>query len=466
MEKSWVVIGLEYQAAIIGAGPGGYVAALHAARLGMKVCLIEKSKVGGVCLNQGCIPTKTLVGSAKVFSLITKAADYGIEAGTDARPDWQRILERKNQVVARLVKGIHYLLDQAKVELINGTAAFASGHELKITLTDGTERSVGAEKIIIATGSEPSVPEFFNYDGAKVITSNEALELPELPESLAIVGGGVIGCEFASIFATFGVKVTIVELMDQLIPNLDSEISGSLRLQLKKKGIEIRTATAVNEGLQEETGVRLILSDGKELSTAKVLVSIGRKPNSGQLGLEGIGVKLNAKGRIEVNQNLQTNLPWIYAIGDVNDQPWDLAHAASFQGVAAVRHLAGEPAVWSDEAMPNCIFTDPEVATVGMTVQEAADQGWETVTSKAAFLANGKALAQGEAAGMVKVVADKKSRRILGVQIIGPEASDLIAEAALAVKHHLTVEQLAGTIHAHPTLAESLHEAAEGILRL
>ncbi|MGE5607152.1 MAG: dihydrolipoyl dehydrogenase [Bacteroidota bacterium] len=455
---------MDYQVAIIGAGPGGYVAALHAARLGMKVCLIEKSEVGGVCLNQGCIPTKTLVGSAKTFSLITKAAEYGIQAGTDARPDWKRILERKNQVITRLVKGIHYLLDQAKVELINGTAAFVSGHELKITLTDGTERSVGAEKIIIATGSEPNVPEFFNYDGAKVITSNEVLDLPELPESLAIIGGGVIGCEFASIFATFGVKVTIVELMDQLIPNLDSEISGSLRLQLKKKGIEIRTATAVNEALQEETGVRLILSDGKELSTAKVLVSIGRKPNSGQLGLEGIGVKLNAKGRIEVNQNLQTNLPWIYAIGDVNDQPWDLAHAASFQGIAAAKHLSGKPVVWSVEAMPNCIFTDPEVATVGMTAQEAVAEGLEAVTSKAPFLANGKALAQGEAVGFIKVVADKKSHRILGVQIIGPEASNLIAEAGLAVKHHLTIEQLTETIHAHPTLAESLHEAAEGIL--
>ena len=457
---------MDYQVAIIGAGPGGYVAALHGARLGLKVCLIEKSEVGGVCLNQGCIPTKTLVGSAKVFSLVTKAADYGIEAGTDARPDWKRILERKNQVVARLVKGIHYLLDQAKVELINGTAAFSSEHELKITLTDGTERSVGAEKIIIATGSEPSVPEAFSYDGAKVITSNEALTLPELPESLAIIGGGVVGCEFASIFATLGVKVTIVELMDQLIPNLDPEISGSLRLQLKKKGIAIRTSVSVNDVLKEENGVRLILSEGKDLDASKVLVSIGRRPNINRLGLEDIGVKLNSKGRILVNQYLQTNLPWIYAVGDVNDQPWDLAHAASFQGITAIEHLSGKPAVWSDEAMPNCIFTDPEVATVGMTAQEAAAQGLEAVTSKASFLANGKALAQGEAVGFIKVVADKKSRRILGVQIIGPEASDLIAEAGLAVKHHLTVEQLAGTIHAHPTLAESLHEAAEGILRL
>ncbi len=452
---------MEYQVAVIGAGPGGYVAALHAARLGMKVCLIEKAEVGGVCLNWGCIPTKTLVGSAKVFSLITKASEYGIQIDKEASPDWKRILERKNQVVARLVKGIHYLLDQDKVELISGTAVFASEHELKITLPDGTVRTLQAEKIIVATGSEPHVPEVFKYDGAKVITSNEALVLPELPETLVIIGGGVIGCEFASIFATFGVKVTIVELMDQLIPNLDPEISGSLRLQLKKKGIEIRTSTSVKEVMKELDGVRLILSDGKDLSAAKVLVSIGRKPNSSRLGLEGIGVKINTKGRIVVNQNLHTNLSWIYAIGDVNDQPWDLAHAASFQGITAVKHLAGEPVAWSDEAMPNCIFTDPEVATVGMTAREAADGGLEAVTSKAAFLANGKALAQGEAVGFVKVIADKNSRRILGVQIIGPEASDLIAEAALAVKQHLTVEQLAETIHAHPTLAEILHEAGE-----
>lgn len=457
---------MEYQVAIIGAGPGGYVAALHAARLGMRVCLIEKSEVGGVCLNQGCIPTKTLVGSAKVFSLLTKAAEYGIQTGSDARPDWKRILERKNQVIARLVKGIHYLLDQAKVELISGTAVFSSEHELQITLADGTKRSVKAEKIIVATGSEPSVPDVFDYDGVRVITSNESLTLPELPESLVIIGGGVIGCEFASIFATFGVKVTIVEVMDQLIPNLDPEISGSLRLQLKKKRIEIRTSTSVSEVLKEESGVRLILSDGKDLFTSKALVSIGRRPSSSQLGLEEIGVKLDSRGRIQVNRHLQTNHPWIYGIGDVNDQPWDLAHAASFQGITAVEHLAGKPVVWSDEAMPNCIFTDPEVATVGMTVQEATAQGWDAVTSKAPFLANGKALAQGEAVGFIKLVADKKSGRILGAQIIGPEASDLIAEAALAVKHHLTIGQLARTIHAHPTLAESVKEAAEGILRL
>lgn len=466
MEKSETVIRMDYQVAIIGAGPGGYKAALHAARLGMKVCLIEKSEVGGICLNQGCIPTKTLVGSAKVFSLITKAADFGIQAGTEARPDWKRILERKNQVIARLAKGIHYLIDQAQVELINGTARFASEHELKITLSDGSERLVVAEKIIIATGSEPSVPEVFRYDGVKVITSNEALDLPELPESLAIIGGGVVGCEFASIFATFGVKVTVVELMDQLIPGLDPEISGSLRLQLKKKGIEIHTATSVKEVFQEEIGVNLMLSDEKVLDVSKVLVSIGRRPNIKELCLENIGVKLNSKGRIQVNQYLQTNLPWIYAIGDVNDQPWDLAHAASFQGVAAVKHLSGEPAAWSDEAMPNCIYTDPEVAAVGMSAQEAAAEGLEVVTSKASFLANGKALAQGEPVGFIKVVAAKESRRILGVQIIGPEASDLIAEAGLAVKHHLTIEQLAETIHAHPTLAESLQEVAEGMVKL
>ena len=452
---------MKYQVAIIGAGPGGYVAAIHAARIGMKVCVIEQDEVGGVCLNRGCIPTKTLVGSAKVSSLVKRAADYGITINGDVSPDWDRILKRKKEVVARLIKGIHYLFAQNKVELIKGQAVLEAGPIIRVTNGDGSEKKVQADKIIIATGSEPHVPEVFKYDGNRVITSNEALDLSELPESIVIIGGGVIGCEFASIFATFGVKVTIVELMDQLLPNLDSEISGSLRLQLKKKGIEILAGTSVNEVKKAEDGVRLILANGKELISAKVLVSIGRKPNSGHLNLEGIGVKLNSKGRIQVNERLETNLPGIYAIGDVNDQPWDLAHAASFQGIAVVERIAGNPVVWSDEAMPNCIFTEPEVATVGMTAQEAADQGIEVATSKAAFLANGKALAQGEAVGFVKVVAEKKNHRILGVQIIGPEASDLIAEAALAVKHRLTVEQLAGTIHAHPTLAESFHEAVQ-----
>lgn len=452
---------MEYQVAIIGAGPGGYVAAIRAARLGMKVCIIERDEVGGVCLNRGCIPTKTLVGSAKILSLVKRAAEYGVRINGEAGPDWNRILERKREVVARLVKGILYLFEQNKVELIRGQAGFETGRQLKVALNNGTERMVQAENIIIATGSEPQVPEVFKYDGINVLTGDEALELPELPGSMIIIGGGVIGCEFASIFSAFGVKVTIVELTERLIPNLDPEVSGSLRLQLKKKGIEILTGTSVNKALKEEKGIKLILSNGKELLADKVLVAIGRKPNSDRLGLERIGVKINSRGRIKVNQSLQTNLPWIYAIGDVNDRPWDLAHAASFQGVAAVERIAGKPVVWSDEAMPSCIFTEPEVATVGITSQEAVDLGLEAVTAKTPFLANGKALAQGEAAGFVKVVADKKSRRILGVQIIGPEAGDLIAEAALAVKHHLTVEQLAETIHAHPTLAESLHEACE-----
>jgi dihydrolipoamide dehydrogenase len=459
--KGRVVISLEYQVAIIGAGPGGYVAAIHAARLGLKVCVIERNEVGGVCLNRGCIPTKTLVGSAKVSSLIKKAADYGIKINGEISPDWNRILGRKNEVVARLVKGIHYLFEQNKVELIRGEAAFEVGRTIKVSLNDGSERKIQADKIIIATGSEPYVPEVFKYDGNRVITSNEALDLSELPESMVIIGGGVIGCEFASIFATFGVRVTIVELMEQLIPNLDSEVSGSLRLQLKKKGIEILTGTSINEVRITEDGVGLILANGKELRSSKVLVSIGRKPNSGRLNLEEIGILLDSKGRIQVNERLETNLRGIYAIGDVNDRPWDLAHAASFQGITVVEEIAGNTVVWSDEAMPNCIFTDPEVATVGMTAQEAAAQGVEVAISKAAFLANGKALAQGEAVGFVKVVADKKNHRILGVQIIGPEASDLIAEAALAVKNRLTVEQLTGTIHAHPTLAESFHEAVQ-----
>jgi dihydrolipoamide dehydrogenase len=457
---------VDYQVAVIGAGPGGYVAALQAARRGKKVCLIERAEVGGICLNWGCIPTKTLVASAKVFSLVQKAGEYGIAVGQPS-VDWSKVRERQAGVVKRLVNGVLYLLQQHQVELIRGAAVFRDPHRLGVTGVDGAFRELTAEQIIIATGSAPQIPARFPYDGRRVITSDEALALERLPESLVIVGGGVIGCEFASIMAAFGVKVTIVEMLESLIPNLDREVSASLRLQLKKKGIAVLTGAAVQE-VRVPTGteagpVQVSLADGQTLAAEKLLVAIGRRPNSRDLGLEGIGVTVAENGRIPVNEQLQTNLPWIYAIGDVNDQPWDLAHAASFQGSAAARHLAGESVRWRDELIPNCIFTEPEVAAVGLSLEEATARGIAATVGKFAFLANGKAQAQGEAAGFVKVVAETGTGRLLGVQIIGPGASDLIAEAALAIKNGLTAAAVAATVHAHPTLAEAFYEACESL---
>lgn len=453
---------MDYQLAVIGAGPGGYVAAIHAARLGQRVCLIERDEVGGVCLNRGCIPTKTLVATAKVFTTVKRAGEYGITAGAPS-VDWGRVRQRQAEVVQRLVNGVLYLLRQHQVELIRGTAAFDDPHRLTITDGDGTERQITAERIIIATGSVPQLPEFFQYDGRQVITSDEALALERLPESLLIVGGGVIGCEFGSIMAGFGVKVTIVEMLPSLIPNLDKEVSASLRLQLKKRGIEVLTGAAVREIHKEPGQVRVVLADERAPAAEQLLVAIGRRPNAGRLGLERIGVALAGNGRIPVNAQLQTNLPWIYAIGDVNDRPWDLAHAASFQGIIAARHGAGETVSWMDEVIPNCIFTEPEVATVGLSIDEAAARGLDAIFAKFAFLANGKAQAQGEAAGFVKAVAERTTGRLLGVQIIGPGASDLIAEAALAIQNGLSAAAVAGTVHAHPTLAEAFYETCEAL---
>ncbi len=451
---------MDYDVAVVGAGPGGYVAALHAVKLGKRVCLIERDEVGGICLNWGCIPTKALVASAKVFANIQKATEYGITVGAPA-VDWTKVRERQAGVVKRLVTGVRYLLQQAQVELIRGTAQLSGVQTLVITTPDGQTSRISADRIILATGSQPLVPGLFEYDGRQVITSNEALTMAALPESLAIVGGGVVGCEFASIMASFGVKVTIIEMLENLLPFADKEISSTLRLQFKKKGVAVQTGVAVQSVRKTAAAVELTLANGQVIAAAHLLVAIGRRPNSADLGLEALGVAIAPNGRVPVNEHLQTNLPWLYAIGDLNDQPFDLAHTASFQGICAVRHLAGAAGIWTNEAIPNCIFTEPEVAAVGLTADEATAQGIEVTTAKLAFLANGKAQAQGEAVGFVKVVAEKDSGKLRGVHIIGPNASDLIAEATLAVKQGLTAVAITQTVHAHPTLAEAFLDACE-----
>ena len=456
---------MDYRLAIIGAGPGGYVAAIRGAQLGMKVCLIERDEVGGVCLNWGCIPTKTLAASAKVFSLIKRAAEFGIGV-SDIRLESAQMYDRKDQVVKRLVNGILFLLQKNKIDLVRGSASFLTEHELIIAGNDGSERRITAESIIIASGSIPQLPEIFQYDGLQVISSNEALSFTSLPTAMVIVGGGVVGCEFASIFNILGVKVTLVEMLPNLLPNLDPEVSSSLRLQFKKKGITVLTATPVREIRKNSDHVDVIVGEGQELKAEKVLVAIGRKPNITGLNLDKIGIDTAPNGRIKVNPFLETNWPGIFAIGDVNDQPWDLAHAASAQGIIAVSNINGERSAWSDLAMPNCIFTDPEIAAVGLSATEAATAGIEVTVAKFPLLANGKALADGEAVGFVKVIAGKSSGQILGVHMIGLHASDLIAEAALAIRNKLTVTAVMETIHAHPTLAEAFHEACEGIMGL
>lgn len=448
------------QLAIVGAGPGGYVAAIRAAQRGAKVCLIERAEVGGTCLNRGCIPTKTLVASASLYTRIQRAAEYGLTVG-EVRPDMERIIRRKNEVVERLAGGVKFLLNRNRVHLLQGTARFVSPRELAIDTPEGRV-ALTAEKIIIAAGTVPAVPPAFGYDGEFVLTSDEALNLTHLPGRLIVVGGGVIGCEFASIFRAFGVEVSVVEMLPGLLPLLEAELGKSLGLSFRKRGLKVFTGQSVAEVDRSAGEVSVSLASGEILTADRLLVAIGRRTVADELGLDAAGLDVDERGRIPVGRDLRTEVPGIYAIGDINTMGYDLAHAASHQGLAVVETLYGPGRSYEDDAVPNCVFTDPEIASVGMTAEEAARQGLTVRTGKFPFLANSKAVAMGETEGWVKVVAEAGSGRILGVHIFGAHASDLIAEAALAVRNGMAAEELARTIHAHPTLAEVLPEAAEG----
>lgn len=446
--------------AIIGAGPGGYVAAIRAAQLGCGVTLIEKDRVGGVCLNRGCIPTKTMAATAELLERARRAAEYGLAAG-EVRPEMPRLRARQEAVVKRLAGGIGLLLQKHKIELIQGAARFISPHELEVALPDGGRRTVAADAFVIAVGTRAEAPAVFGYDGATVITSDEALQIEEIPSRLVVVGGGVVGCEFASIFSALGAKVTVLELMPGLLPMLDAELGRALSLSFKKRGIEAVTGARVAKVVKENGGARVELEDGRSFQADRVLISIGRHAETEALNPGAAGIRVDERGRIPVDRGLRTNVPHIYAIGDVNDLPYDLAHVASHHGLVAAANIAGEERTVETEVVPSVVFTLPEIASVGRTAEGAAAAGIRVQTGKFPFLASGKAVAMGETEGFVKIVADAETGRILGVHIMGPHASDLIAEGALAVRTGATLETVAWTIHAHPTLAETFMEAAE-----
>lgn len=452
---------MAYKIMIIGGGPGGYVAAIRAAQLGASVTVIEKEQLGGTCLNWGCIPTKALVAGAETLRSIKKSREFGI-AVNDPEVDFLRMIERKDQVVGKLVAGINYLFKKNKIHLIKGKGKFISANSVEVNKEDGSIEEVVAENIIIATGSRPALIPSFGYDGERIITSNEALALTELPKRLLIIGGGVIGCEFASIFSELGTQVTIVELMPSILPGLDNEASRLMQIQFKKRGINVKTGIKVQEVRNEIEEITVILENGEELKTDKILISVGRTLNAEDIGLETVGVEIGSKNEVIVNSRLQTNIPHIYAIGDITNKI-HLAHVASAQGITAVENIMGKYKHMAYDMVPACIFTHPEAASVGITSQQAAETGISVKVGKFPFMAIGKAVAAGETDGFVKIIADAVNDKILGVTIIGPHASDLIAEAALAIKLGATTEQLAETIHAHPTLAEAMMEAAEAV---
>lgn len=450
----------QYQIAFLGAGPGGYVGALRAAQLGLSVALIEAQHVGGTCLNRGCIPTKALVKSAEVFREIQRAEDFGIVV-EKPQVDFTQVMTRKDKVVETLVKGIHQLLKKANVNIISGEGKFKQPGQIEVETEDGVE-IVKADHIIIATGSTPAQIPIPGIDLPGVITSDEILSDTTLPESMVIIGGGVIGLEFASIYQAFGVKVTVVEMLPSIVPNIDEEIAKRLTPLLKREGINILTKTAVKEILSDgQLKVRVENEKGiQEISADRVLVATGRKPNLRGIDVEGLGLE-TSRGAIVVNEKMQTNLPQVYAIGDVIGGIM-LAHVASAEAMIAVDHAAGHSVKMDYRVIPSVIFTHPEIASVGLTEQELKGSGIKYKASKFPFSANGKALASGETAGLVKILADEQGV-IVGASVMGDQASSLIHELTLAIAQKLPAEDLAQVIHAHPTLSEAIMEAAHGI---
>ncbi len=448
-----------YDLVVIGAGPGGYVAAIRAAQLGLNVAVVEKDQPGGVCLNWGCIPSKAILTSAEMYEDLKHGERYGIKV-SGLSFDYPQVIKRSRQVAGRLAKGVEYLLKKNKVPLLKGTGRLEGNNRVVI---EGQEtQQVEAERILIATGSRERTLPGLEIDGKQVLTSYEALTEQAIPESIVIIGGGAIGVEFAYIYSTFGCRVTIVEMEKQLLPGVDAEIAKELERAFKKKGIEILTQTMFHSLEKYPGRVEVNLDSAgslKERTANKVLVAVGRAPISADLGLEEAGVGLE-RGYVQVNAQMQTANTAIYAIGDVNGPPL-LAHAASEEGMASVEYMTGEREKGLDASrIPACIYCQPQVAVFGLSEEQAQAQGHEVKVGRFPFRALGKALAAGHDEGLVKLVVDKEYGEILGCHIVGRGATDLIAEVGLARTLEATTAELSETVHAHPTLSEAIMEAA------
>lgn len=449
----------KYDIVVIGAGPGGYPAAIRAAQRGASVAIVEKEKVGGTCLNWGCIPTKTLLASTELVALARESEKFGVKIGS-VEPDWKAIQERKQKVTDTLVGGILQLLKANKIDLVHGAGSITPDKKVSVSTPEG-EVVLEAGKIILATGSDPAELPTFDFSQAAVMTSTDALALPAVPKSLIIVGSGVIGSEFACIFSTLGTEIVMVELMDRMLPTEDSRVAKQMRSLFRKSGIDIKTETTVKEVLEyRPDGIKVELSNGDIIEAEKLLVSIGRKFNSEGLGLKELGVETDERGRIIVDQCMETSVDDIYAVGDVVGGIL-LAHTATFEGLVAAENATGGNRTMDYHVVPACIFTTPEIASVGLNTDRASEQGIEVNVSRFSFGALGKAMAMGEDMGFVQLVMDAKTDRVLGAQIMGPHASDLIHEVAVAMRLGATSEDIGNTIHAHPSLPEAIMEAAE-----
>jgi dihydrolipoamide dehydrogenase len=450
----------QFDLIIIGSGPGGYVAGIRAGQLGLKVAVVEKDpKVGGTCTLRGCIPTKALLHTAEVLDEIRDAEDLGIQVAAPAL-DIDKAQDRKQKVVDANSRGIDFLFKKNKVTTLRGFGRLAGPHEVEVESADG-KVTYGAKNIIIATGSVPRDIPIAPADGERILNSDHILELRRVPASLAVLGAGAVGTEFASLYASFGTQVTLIEMLPRILPIEDEECSAELQRALRKRKIEVMPGTRMSSVERTENGVRLHLEGGKKdtVEAELLLSAIGRRPVTENIGLEALGIEVE-RGYVKVNSLMQTNVPSVYAIGDVINTPW-LAHVASAEGILAVEHMAGLPVKpLNYDRVPSCTYCDPEVASVGLTEAKARERGYDVAVGKFPFSALGKARIVGKTEGFVKVVREKKYDEVLGVHIVGVHATDLIAEACVALQMEGTDEELLRTMHAHPTLSEAVMEAA------
>jgi len=450
---------------VIGGGPGGYPAAIRAAQLGRQVLLVERHKLGGECLNYGCIPSKALIHAGNVVHTIRRASEWGVDV-SGVKVDMGRLQAWKSSVVDRLVGGVAQLCKGNKVEVLSGEASFIGPRSLSIARAAATAESIEFHVAIIATGGRPSDLPDFRFDGKRVIGTKEALELTRIPETLLVIGGGVSGLEIGTFYSKLGSRVVVVELLEQLLPGTDPEVVRILGRSLKKLGIEFHVASRA-KSWQEEGGKAVVEAETPDgpltVHADAILVTVGRRPNTEDLHADQAGVELDPKGHVKVDRQLRTSNPHIYAIGDVIGPPF-LAHKATKEGLIAAEVIAGHPVELDYRAMPAAIFTDPEIATVGLQEPEAAAKGRRVRIGKVPFAAIGRALTTGEFDGFVKLIADEDSKVLLGATIVGSDASDLISELALAIEMGATVTDIALTVHPHPTLPEGIMESAEAAL--
>ena len=456
----------QYDLAVIGAGPGGYVAAIRAAQLGMKAAVIERGELGGVCLNIGCIPTKAMLRSAELLDEAREGKRVGVVAD-NVRLDWAGVMGHKDRVVKQMTGGVGGLMKKNRIDVVKGFGKLASATSVRVA-GDGGEQTVNARNIIVATGGAPRSLPFAPIDEEVILSSTGILVLKEVPQRLIVIGGGIIGVEFSSAFRSYGTEVTILEALPKLLPAEDDEVSAELLKALNRRGIKTHLGAKVAGVDRSENGVVVTFTgqDGKEQQVQgdKLLMAVGRGPLTKGIGLEEVGIQMDQRGYIQVNGMMQTNVPSVYSIGDCVPTPW-LAHVASAEGILAVEHMAGrhvDPINY--DKVPACTYSSPEVASCGLTEAKAKERGFEVKVGRFPFTANGKASILANRTGFIKIVADAKYGEVLGVHMIGPHVTELIAEGGMALSHEATDESMVRTIHAHPTLYEAVLEAAHGLM--